>query len=340
MNCSTDCLDMRIVKATIVYTIFSLILGLCQRAEAIDGATILKKMLISEGNVSFTAHQVTTLAKGPFLTSEQEVYRDGFKGMRTEYTYPNQLAGEIMIDDGKVLIRFIPRNKTAKTQPSRLNFLKLRTIEANRALERGQIQVELVRRDKIAGRNAYVLEVKPRAKRAGPTRKFWVDTEKWVKLKTEDIAPDGTVVSTSYYTRIDFTSVPPEKFRFKPPPGVRVERGPERMQIMSIEKAQRIVDFQIREPKYLPKGFKLLGATVVPFRHGKVVGLRYSDGVSSFSLFQAPRRMLDPRFPKQLQKDPLRAGRGVYAWKLGELNFTLIGSIPADEIRRIADSIK
>ncbi len=331
---------MRSLRITIAYITVGLILGFAQCAEAIDGVTILKKMLMSEGSVSFTAHQVTTLASGPFLTSEQEIYRDGFKGMRTEYTYPSQLAGEIMIDDGKVLIRFVPRSKTAKTQPSRLNLLKQRTIEATRALEHGQIQVELVGRDKIAGRTAYVLEVKPRAKRKSVTRKFWVDAEKWIKLKTEDIAPDGTMISTSYYTRIDFTRIPREKFHFEPPPGVRIGQGPVQLQIMPIDRAQRMVSFRIREPKYLPSGFKLVGATVIPFRQGKLVGLRYSDGVTSFSLFQAQGRVLDPQFLRRLQRDPLRAGKGAFSWKCGDINLTLVGSIPSEEINKIADSIK
>jgi negative regulator of sigma E activity len=183
--------------------------------------------------------------------------------------------------------------------------------------------------------------VEPVAKREGQTRKFWVDTEKWIKLKTEDIGPDGAVLSTSYYTKIEFVGkFPPRRFHFDPPSGVRVERGQDRPKVMSLDQARRMVGFKALEPAYLPKGFKAVGAAVTPFRKGKILVLRYSDGVTTFSLFQAPGRMLDSRFLEKLQEGPKRSGKGAYSWRRGDLNLTLIGPIPPDEVRKIADSVK
>jgi len=309
-------------------------------AQQIDGGTVLKNMLEAEGKVAFTAHQVTTLARGPSLTSEQIVYRDGFKGMRMEYIEPPPLKGEIMADDGRVLAHFIPSKKVVEMHPSRLAGLRQRTEQASPAFRRGHLGIELVGKDKIAGRTAYVIEVKPKERHPGPTRKFWVDAEKWIKLKTEDIAPDGTVVSMSYYTRIDFVdSIAEEKFRFQPPPDVRVERETISAPL-SIEKARRMVNFRILEPSYVPPGFKRVSAAVVPFRHGKLVNLRYTDGVSSFSLFQTPGHVLNPRFLERLHEGPMRHGTGVYSWRHGDLNLTIVGQLPTDQMRRIAASMK
>ncbi len=168
-----------------------------------------------------------------------------------------------------------------------------------------------------------------------------MDADKWIKLKTEDIAPDGTVVSTSYYTRINFVrSVAKEKFHLEPPPGVRVEQTHCRPQLMPIEKARDKVSFRILEPGYVPPGFKLAGAAVMPFRGSHLVALRYTDGVSSFSVFETPERILSRRFLERLHEGPVRPGKGVYSWRRDRLNLTIVGSIPSDRIRRIAYSVK
>ena len=308
-------------------------------AEKLDGPTVLKKMLEAEEHASFTAHQVTTITRKPSLTSEQIVYRDGLKGMRMEYLAPPGLKGEVMADDGKRLAHYIPKEKVVKMHPSRLAVLKMRSDQISQGLAKKELQITLIGKDKVAGRNAYVVEVKPRLRRQGQTRKFWVDTEKWVKLKTEDIAPDGSVASTSYYKKIDFTgSISGDKFRIEPPAGVRVEQDPASNMPMSVEEAQKAAKFRLLQPTYLPPGFKPAGATVIPFRHGVMVGLRYTDGVSSFTFFQTP---LAPGNRGHLRHGPVQPGKGVYSWRLGDMNLTLVGPvISPDQMRRIADSVK
>jgi len=310
------------------------------QAHAIDGRTVLANMLKAENSVAYIAHEVTTLAREPALTSEQTVYRAGFKGMRTEYTQPDILKGEIRADDGKVLAHLIPRDRVLEMRPSRIAGMKEWAEHSEEALQHGDIEIELVGKDKIAGRNAYVLELNPKHHHHGK-RKFWVDTEKWVKLRTEDITPEGTVASMSYYTKIDFVkSIPDEKFRVVAPEGYRVEResGPPRM--MPLEKARQLAGFRILEPGYLPPGFKVAGAAVMPFRAGKIVSIRYTDGVNTLSLFQARGDMLNPRFLRRLHEGPVQPGRGIYSWRKGDLNLTIISRISMDDIRQVAGSVK
>jgi negative regulator of sigma E activity len=297
-------------------------------------------MLRAEGKVAYIAHEVTTLAREPALTSEQTVYRAGFKGMRTEYTEPSVLKGEIRADDGKVLAHLIPNQKLLVVRPSRIAGMREWAEHSARALEQGEIEIELVGKDKIAGRSAYVLSVKPRHHHHG-ARKFWVDADKWIKLRTEDIAPGGTVASMSYYTKIEFVnSIPDEKFKLEPPEGYRVEREAGSPHNMPLEKAKQLAGFHVLEPSYLPPGFKIAGASVVPFRGGKIIGIRYTDGVNTLSLFQARGETLNPRFLKRLHEGPVQPRRGVYSWRKGDLNFTIISRISMDDIRRVAGSVK
>ena len=154
---------------------------------------------------------------------------------------PPKLKGEVMADDGRVSAHLIPSQKVLRFHPSRLMVLRQRTEQAAQALSKGNLRVELVGKDEIAGRTAYVVVVKPRRGDQGPVRKFWVDADKWVKLKTEDIAPNGTVVSNSYYTRIQFVKdIPDSKFRIEPPAGYRVERVPGPPGLLPLDKARKL----------------------------------------------------------------------------------------------------
>lgn len=332
----------RITTLTITCFLVTLISVSIVTAQGIDGPTVLKKMLDAEKKVSFTAHQVTTIARKPAVTSEQIIYKAGNRGMRMEYIEPPGLRGEVMADDGKTLVHYIPKEKVARKHPSRLAIMGMRTGQAGKAFSRGGFQVNLVGKDKIAGRNAYVIEVRPKMRRGVPARKFWVDTEKWIKLKTEDIAPDGTVTSMSYYTKIDFVNdIPNAKFHIDLPDGVRIEQDRGDRHSMSIEQARQKAGFRVLAPSYLPSGFKAAGATVMPFRHGQLVVVRFSDGVSSFSLFQTPGRMLNPKFLQRLHEGPVQPGKGIYSWRQGNLNFTIIGpAISSDQMHRIAASVK
>lgn len=310
------------------------------QAQQLDGQTVLRRMLNAEGSVAFIARQVTTIAKKPAITSEQVVYRAGFRGMRTEYTSPPFMKGEIMVDDGRVMSHFIPKTNVIEKRSSRLGDMQIRTAQISEKLNRGQLRIDLVGRDEIAGRTAYVIEIRPEHRPEGRIRKFWVDRENWVKLKTEDIAPNGTVESTSYYTKMSFVdSIPDAKFRLDRS-GVRVkqEEGPSPM--MTQKRAQQLVRFRILKPSYLPSGFKPIGAAVVPFRGGKSIVLRFSDGVNTFSLFQTPDRILPRRFLDRLEEGPLRSGRDTYSWRKGNLNLTIVGSLTKEQIKLVADSVR
>lgn len=309
-------------------------------AQRMDGRTVLKNMLEAEGEAVFIAHQVTTLARGPAMTSEQTVYRAGFKGMRIEYLEPPALKGEVIADDGHVYAHLIPKEKILRVGPSRLKMLQKRMDEAHTGFKQGALNVSLVGKDRIASRDAYIIQVKPNHPGRHPIRKFWVDSANWVKLKTEDVGPDGAVLSMSYYTMISFVDrIDKDKFHIEAPRGVRIVRQPE-WATAPLSEIKKIAEFQVFEPTYLPKGFKAVGASLIPFRHSRLVVIRYSDGVSSLSLFQTPGRVLDPKFLARLHEGPVKPGQGMYSWKIDGVNLTIVSQIPMDEIRKVAASVK
>ncbi len=305
-------------------------------SAAPSGSLVLKRMLASEGSRAYVGTQVTTLAADSNVTSEQKVARYGYKGMRMEYLSPQRLKGEVIADNGKVIMHYIPSRKVVRTHPSRLAMQRQRLMQ----MSRGNLKAKLVGSDRIAGRSAYVIEVSPVRSRV-LTRKFWVDTATWVKLKTEDIGPNGAVISTSYFKKIKYVpSIPASMFKVNPPDGVRVKRGPaSASRLLSLEQAQDKAGFRVLSPSYLPPGFRFAGATVTRFRGDNMVAVRYTDGMTSFSIMQVPDNALKPRFQRRLRGGPERTGAG-YSWKQNGISLTIIGRIPYNQITNIADSVK
>lgn len=317
----------------------SLVSSVC--AEKIDGKTVLTKMLENEGKACYKAQQITVLTKPPSITSEQTVYRDGLRGMRIEYLEPKALRGEVMTDDGITYGHYIKSKNTLMMEPSRVEHMKRRADQAMNALKNGKLKVELVGSDKIAGRDAYVIEVKPKDFRKSEVRKFWVDKEKWVKLRTEETDRDGTVSSISYFTSIEFMkSIPADKFKAYRPPGVKVVNKPGFYRMEDLGDLQKKAGFSILKPSYMPPGFKPVGAGLIPFRNEKIVVLRYTDGFNALSLFETPGRVLEPGFIKNLHRGPIHPRTDIYSWRRGELNLTIVGRIPPEEMHKIADSVE
>ncbi|MHB1001577.1 MAG: sigma-E factor regulatory protein RseB domain-containing protein [Armatimonadota bacterium] len=307
-------------------------------AEQIDGNTILKNMIKAERSTTYTAHEVTVVGEDN-TRSKQIVYRDGMNGRRTEYLSPPKLKGSIIADNGKEWSLYNPKTKTIKTGPSMLSNMSRHTGTPSSRSKKWRIDVTLIGKERVARRQAYIIEIKPKSMQSR-SRRLWIDTEKWIKLKTEERGPDGKLLSQSYYTRIDYVDrIPAGKFKIEPGPGVQVEKmsGPK---LIPLDKARQMVKFRILEPTYLPSGYSIAGAMIMPFRGNRVVGIRYMDGVNSFTIFQSQGNTIESRFTKRLHDGPVRSGSGTYSWSQGNINLTLIGRIPADQIKQIAESTK
>jgi anti-sigma factor RsiW len=67
--------------------------------------------------------------------------------------------------------------------------------------------------------------------------------------------------------------------------------------------------------------------------------VRYTDGMTSFSIIQVPDSALKPGFQRRLGMGPERTGPG-YSWKNKGISLTIIGRISRDQLVRIARSVK
>ena len=214
----------------------------------------------------------------------------------------------------------------------------------------------------IAGRKTYQIEIIPKYP-GRPAKKLWLDAQKNVVLRMEDYSSDGRLISLLVYTEINFQPQIDEKL-FAVPPSERNHRVREHKdEILSLAEAQKRSHFPIRVPQNLPVGFVFKGAHIKKMDGIQHVHLRYTDGLTTLSLFESEAddvNLWDKPPPKveHRQVEEIFIGKvnckivsppgrvRILHWTTNPvpehdvgLSFTLIGEISKSEMIAVAESL-
>ena len=274
--------------------------------------------------------------------SEQQVEGNTRGVVRVDYLSPPALKGNILIYGAGNYGNYHRATNTLDAASWPTNELEQRII---RAIGQRRIAVQRTGQEKIAGRDAGIVELSgPRAF----TAKFWIDLETGIQLKNEMSNARG-IISRTYITSIvvgppaavrgaDFS---PWQFRNAAASPVIPSTAP---RFLTVKDAAGELPFTPIEPAVLPTGYHLTGVWIFASRperlkgRGKVL-LRYTDNLANFTLCEHIS-------PQQTS----RPGRGAVGerdfqfWKItvpaGELNVNYIGHLSPDEIRAVHDSLR
>lgn len=300
---------------------------------------ILRQMFRAELAVPLEGVQVTKDKKGREL--RQKVSKKPPRFLRVEVLSPGPRKGEVLVRNGDMQWHYRPRlEKTVVQQPiASGENLTPRKLAPQVERLRKNFTAEYVGTEKVAGRETAVIAIKPNNPDL-PTRKIWVDTEKFVALKHEQRAPDGTLIQSVEFETINFS---PEfdkaTFEFTPPPDAKVVHA-EWNVVPNMKALQTNAPFTPGVPLYRPKGFQLKNAAIrkVKAAEPPEIWLRFSDGLNDFSLFQKRLPFNALSFP--VKPRPLQGPRGGLVWTKDGYLFTLVGELPASELHRIAQSVR
>lgn len=311
--------------------------------RAPDPRKLLMKMLKSERERVIAGREISFIAGG--RQSEQQVKLHPQRGMRLEFLRP---PGDLLVDNNRRSWRLFARDKRLVERESLVMEMRRTARDVAQRLQRKDLEAEWVGQDVVAGRDTDIVQVSPPGGTPAPSRRFWIDKETGLRLKTEDRGPLGRVISSSYFLSVDLNPVFTDAdFRQPPvPPGVKVERD-NRKVFRSLEEARRRLSFPLRQPGYLPPGFTLREVVGTKFRGKNVVVQRYGNGLNVLSLVQtdAPlpdlrRGLAGGRGPLAPQTPTGARGPRIHSWRDGKFAFTLISGLTQDEMQRIADSVK
>ncbi len=280
-------------------------------------------MIQAEQSRAFSAREIITREDGKSI--EQNVKRDPRRGVRREVIRP---GNDILIDNGKRAWRLSRRQVTEgeSKQPGAQQRLRELLGKLNR------VPLTLQGQDIVAGRTADIVSL---GLPGGGTRRFWIDRETGLRLKTEEKSPDGRVRSSAYYLSVDLRPQLSDA-DFAPPvsaPGRPLVKE-KRRTFPTLDEALK-AGVSARAPGWLPSGYTL--STVESTKER--VTLRYSNGMNLLSvarLANPPRRLL--KLGEGFVPLP-GVGQGYFV-RGADASYLLLGSLPEAEFKRIAESLR
>ncbi|MCB1553092.1 MAG: MucB/RseB C-terminal domain-containing protein [Xanthomonadales bacterium] len=179
-------------------------------------------------------------------------------------------------------------------------------------------QLRIVGEDRVAGRPVQVIEALPRdAWRFG--RRFWVDRESGLPLRSAIRAADGNIIEQWMFTRIELRRVAPPVYGDRAQPEHFV--GP---QSESLAQTRYRIDGA-------PDGFGLLAASRSPDSEHLVL----ADGMSKVSVFVEPLK----RDQQVLTGAHRRGALHVFGRVIPGHQVVVVGEVPAATVERIAQGV-
>ncbi len=183
--------------------------------------------------------------------------------------------------------------------------------------------VKATGRERVGGFDCQVVEIRPRqGDRYG--YRLWVDRASGLLLRSQTLDERGDVLEQIAFAEVRIGGVDRDLLKPSwPTDGWKVD-----------DAAHRPVDLKEQGWRLSPPaGFKPLYAVRRPMPAGQALQAVYSDGLASLSVFiePAPASASSEALPRQ---GPINA----YSRRLGDAMVTVVGEIPADTARAVAQA--
>lgn len=302
-------------------------------AVAPETATAITEALAADHSVTFHGVEVvTSYSRGQATEQTKDVYLDGpHNRSYASYLQPGPLAGTIIIENGDDFWQYDPATGRWLHQAAPPGMLLGSTSALDMLFENYTVE----RKDNatVADRRCSVYDILPKTS-GNPSRRMYVDAATHLPLRTENVNGIGDLVSSSRYDSITFDEAMVASW-FKPPEGDPVDEDPvKRTGPISAAEANASLDFQFREPGYIPTGYGFAGAFVLKRDFTLVGHMQWFDGLSVISLFKQHTGVMLPSSGWQ------ESQASNVTWTDGGFRYTLIGDVVPSELSRIRDSIR
>jgi negative regulator of sigma E activity len=245
---------------------------------------------------------------------------------------PLSKQGETTVDDGKNWVQYFPDKGVLIVQDSPLKregaldySVRFELLKRNYAVAQEGVDV-------VAGRKANKVLIRPAADDELYARRFWIDKDTSVLLRVEWQDPSGKSQIVSETLFIEYpTSLPEDTFRY------RIAGKPQRIEVQAPARQTSItalsgkVGFAVLQPPQMPFGFAFTGADAVFANNRALAALRYSDGATNVTVYQAKWNSTNP--PWHLSRT-----RGDFVQD--GLLIAVEGDLPAAGRNEIIDALK
>ena len=294
--------------------------------------------------------------------------------IRMEYAEPTEVAGQITVSNGTYIWMYDPAEDLVKTTsiPEYAQSNESRNAQfINDLLE--TCTIEPKGSETVSGRKCHKIVATPKEAFAPLSMNIWLDMSNWLPIKIETYQNDELVMGMEY-RNIRFmqsgVDIPDSTFEFEIPEGATVESMEQPAdaatpETMTVEEAQAKVTFKIEEPTTLPPGYEIADVIVADssMSAGGVV-IIYTNATAGdpmstqITAVQLAERVYNesadaPATPEGENKTITISGQDctmttmvtpfgdtiVLQWHDSEREYTLAGSIDAEMMVKIAESI-
>jgi hypothetical protein len=223
-------------------------------------------------------------ADGKTVQVLAQVLTDSHGHMRIDYLTP-PLQGVTVWEDETRTYRYNPHLK------------RLSVADRHDGGEAPELQLlqnydaRITGSETVAARPALVIELRPRSQQ-GPWKRVSIDRQTGVVLASEDLS-GNQVVSSTRFTQIVYPPQDPPETKFRPSDELMslyaTPSPDEATPNKDVKQLAQQVGFPIREPKWLPTGYKFKAGFKTSCSCGvrhNAVRLQYTDGLNTINLFE------------------------------------------------------
>ncbi len=258
-----------------------------------------------------------------------KVVRSIVDGVISEKVTVQEGNGLEIIRSGNEVHCILPDKKSVLVEPWNNQSTLFSTLPSSDVRHGHEYDLSLVREDRVAGRKAVLLAIRPHDEFRFSHR-LWLDRATGFPLKTELLDGDGSLLEQVKFADIDFkSSISPEALL----PSVSLES------FTFIAATAKRVEVEVETDWVcddLPAGFRVvstrteqLTGTEIPVTH-----ILYSDGLATVSVFIAQVQK------KKIARRSNVGGSNAYSLQFDEHQITVVGEVPAATVEKIASSMR
>lgn len=325
-----------------------LIASLASWSAAAPPAEELLRSGFSDAQAAYSAELMVTRygGKGPLAKKVRVSFSPPAYYRREILAFDGSLE-RLIVSDGKEERSYDPRRRVVRESEALDPLYKRFGPEEEVERLMANYDASVGEGPQVAGRPTWFLELRPKAP-GGGKRRFWLDRDGGLILRSENFHPEGSLASSMRVDRISRgRALRPEEFRLELPAGVKKA---ERLKpdYLEIEEARGASGMEARVPAWLPSGYVFESLDVIRRGRKAIIHARFSDGVEVLSLFQCPPRVrlgFGGRPRRRVKIGSLRGTAtwteegNVLSWSSGGQRFVLVAPLEDETLRRVAASL-
>ncbi len=314
-----------------------------------DALKLLDDSLSPE--VSFRGRMMVTHWFGKQTRAEEvEVYHGPGNLYRREFLSPDGIVTRVQVSDGDIEENLLVKHHKVVSGDAVKSYEKVMKPEREMELLLANYEISVsTKPDEVAGRKAWVLELKPKI--AGkPWQKLWIDQEHALILENKRYLPKKRFAVLSRYSRIEVAKqLDPKLFELSLSSRA-VMGGAHGLEpdFKTLEELKKATGKDVSFPLELPAGFAFESCDDIHWGPQIILHARYTDGLAVLSLFQTDKPVRLPAGATATIEAPsTKTGSirwavvgKVLSWQHGKHYFTLMGDVSTEVLQEISAKLK